>query len=82
MGFPLWTRSCCNQLQPAGCAIAGSATFSEANQRDIARRSKGVTGISLLEPDTTGRVGLTSEPGKWFLRSELNLGRAAMLSES
>ncbi|GAB4823410.1 hypothetical protein N2152v2_010456 [Parachlorella kessleri] len=54
----------------------GSRTFSEDNQRDIARRSRGLTGISAIEPDTSRRVqGLPQVA----LRTELTLGRLAML---
>ena len=57
---------------------AGSGTFAEANQRDIGRRTRGLTGVSAIEPDATDRV---DGVGKLLLRSELVLGRAAMLSE-
>lgn len=56
-----------------------SPTFDRANQLDVSKRTKGLTGRRSIEPDTDQRISLTRTPGKFFLRSELVLGRAAML---
>jgi len=56
-----------------------SPTFDNANQRDVGRRSKGITGVTPIEPDTDQRISLFRDPGKFLLRNELVLGRAAML---
>lgn len=58
-----------------------SPTYDEANQRDVNKRKKGITGITAIEPDVEGRIKITEQPGKFFLRNELVLGRSAMLSE-
>lgn len=54
-------------------------TWSEENQKDVNKRTKGLTGITAIEPDVEGRIKPTQEPGKFFLRNELVLGRSAML---
>lgn len=56
-------------------------TWSAENQKDVGRRSKGITGITAIEPDADSRIKPTQEPGKFLLRNELVLGRAAMLSK-
>jgi hypothetical protein len=56
-----------------------SPTWSEENQRDVNKRKKGLTGITAIEPDVEGRIKPTEEPGKFLLRNELVLCRAAML---
>jgi hypothetical protein len=56
-----------------------SATWSDANQQDVNRRTKGLTGITAIEPDTSERIKPTQEPGKFLLRNEIVLGRLAML---
>ena len=58
-----------------------SPTWSKDNQDDVNRRKKGITGITAIEPDVEGRIKPTEEPGKFFLRNELVLGRSAMLSK-
>ena len=58
------------------CCGAGSPTFSEANQGDVARRCRGL-GLPALEPDAP-RHRVTTAP-QALLRGELLLGRAAML---
>ena len=37
--------------------------------------------MSTIEPDVSSRINAASQPGKFFLRNELVLGRAAMLSK-
>jgi Chlorophyll A-B binding protein len=54
-------------------------TWSDENQKDVNKRKKGITGITPIEPDVEGRIKPTEEPGKFFLRNELVLGRSAML---
>jgi hypothetical protein len=54
-------------------------TWSAENQNDVKKRTQGLTGITAIEPDVESRIKPTEEPGKFFLRSELTLGRAAML---
>ena len=56
-------------------------TWSDENQKDVNRRSKGLTGITAIEPDADTRIKPTQEPGKFLLRNELLLGRSAMLSK-
>lgn len=56
-----------------------NATWTNENQRDVDRRTKGITGIKAIEPDVEERIQPTKEPGKFILRNELVLGRAAML---
>jgi len=53
-------------------------TFDDANQSDVNKRTKGLTGITAIEPDVTDRIDPLREPGKFFLRNELVLGRFAM----
>ncbi|GAB4818124.1 hypothetical protein N2152v2_005170 [Parachlorella kessleri] len=63
-----------------GLALApGSATYSDANQRDVKKRRRGVTGITEIEPDVDSKISIADDPGKWFLRQEVVLGRLAML---
>ena len=57
-------------------------TWSRANQADVNRRTKGITGVTPIEPDVTEKISPIQEPGKFFLRGELVLGRSAMLSKS
>ena len=45
------------------------------------KRRRGVTGITEIEPDVNSKISIADEPGKWFLRQEVVLGRLAMLSE-
>ncbi|KFM23429.1 Photosystem II 22 kDa protein, chloroplastic [Auxenochlorella protothecoides] len=58
---------------------SGTPTYSDENQRDVAKRSKGLTGITQIEPDVDRVIDPTKDPGQFFLRLELAQGRTAML---
>ena len=57
---------------------AESPTQSSANKRDIDRRVKGITGNQYIEPDAVEKADSIWQQ---LLRTELALGRSAMLSE-
>ena len=59
-----------------------SPTWNPKNQIDVDRRKKGITGITAFEPDVNRRIKPTEEPGKFFLRNELVLGRSAITSRN
>lgn len=66
---------------PAGGLNNFGPTFDDANQSDVNKRTKGLTGLTAIEPDVTDRIDPLREPSKFFLRNELVLGRFAMTGE-
>ncbi|GAB4813525.1 hypothetical protein N2152v2_000571 [Parachlorella kessleri] len=76
-GLAFWSTVALAVAQGVLGLSKGSPTWDADNQKDLQRRSKGLTGITEIEPDSREKATTAEQRG---LRWELALGRTAMLT--